>query len=365
MPPKNNPDKSPSALVVEQLLDALKSARGGGRPDRRTPTGGPPSSLLSSAILVMLVLFGGFSLLSMIVQVDTEDVAVVTRFGKHVRTLDPGLRMKAPFFMESVHRVPIERQMKLEFGFRTNERSSGTDRFRGVPTESLMLTGDLNVVNVEWSIQMRVTDPYDYLFNVRNADVALRALSEATMREIVGDRTVTEVLTVGRQEIEVAMRDQLNELVRLYQMGLGIDQVVLQDVTPPGPVRASWDEVNQAQQQRDRVINEAWTEYNRIIPRALGQAEEQVLLAEAYAVERVNRARGETSRFLSVYEEYRKAPDVTHSRIYNESMQGILTGVKEMYIFDEGSSGPHSVLPLSFPPPAPTVSSAPAPGGNR
>jgi modulator of FtsH protease HflK len=329
----------------------------------RVPSGPPTAgqSKLAGSVLVLVLLL--VTAMTGFYQVDAEEAGVVTRMGKHVRTVDPGLRMKAPWGIERIHRVPVQRQLKLEFGFRTDERRTGQERFTPVQAESLMLTGDLNAVNVEFSIQLRASDPYAYLFNVRDRDIALRALAEATMREVVGDRTVTEVLTVGRQEIEVTTRNQLNELVTLYQMGITIDQVVLQDVTPPGPVRASWDEVNQAQQQRDRVINEAWAEYNRVIPRALGQAEEQILLARAYEVERLNRARGEAARFESVYEEYRKAPRVTRARIYNEALQGILSGVNEMYIFDEGTASPHSVLPLNFPAPRAETTTTAA-GGN-
>lgn len=351
---------STTASSIEELIARTLGKRPGGK----IPDGNQVRGTLRLGVAGVLILFALVSASTMLVQIDTEEVGVITRFGKHARTVEPGLRVKGPFFIEQLHRVPVQRQLKLEFGFRTDERASGQARYVAVRNESLMLTGDLNVVNVEFSIQMRVTEPYDYLFNVRDMELALRGLAEATMREIVGDRTVTEVLTVGRQEIEVSVRDQLNSFVQLYRMGLSIDQVVLQDVTPPEPVRASWDEVNQAQQQRDRVINEAWTEYNRVIPRALGQAEEQILLAEAYAVERLNRARGETARFLAVYEEYRKAPRVTHSRIYNEALQGILSGVSEMYLFDEGTAAPHSVLPLQFPAPRAATTTTAA-GGNQ
>jgi modulator of FtsH protease HflK len=340
---------------VEELMERITHFR----VPRGRPTAGQ-SKLAGGAVLAVFLLVSG---MTAFYQVDAEEAGVVTRMGKHVRTVDPGLRMKAPWGIERIHRVPVQRQLKIEFGFRTDDRRTDQARFLPVQEESLMLTGDLNAVNVEFSIQLRASDPYAYLFNVRDRDIALRALAEATMREVVGDRTVTEVLTVGRQEIEVTTRSQLNELVALYEMGITIDQVVLQDVTPPAPVRASWDEVNQAQQQRDRVINEAWAEYNRVIPRALGQAEEQILLARAYEVERLNRARGEAARFLSVYEEYRKAPRVTRARIYNEYIQGILSGVTEMYIFDEGTPSPHSVLPLNFPAPRAATASA-ASGGN-
>jgi modulator of FtsH protease HflK len=175
---------------------------------------------------------------------------------------------------------------------------------------------NLNVAVVEWIVQYRVSDPYRFLFNVRNLDETFRAMNEAVMREVVGDRTVTEVLTVGRQEIESRVEERLQALVNQYEMGVTIDQVVLQDVNPPDPVKPSWDEVNQAQQQRDRMINEARAEYNRVIPRARGEAQQTVLQAEGYALNRVNRAEGESTRFAAVYDEYRQAPDVTRRRLY-------------------------------------------------
>ena len=164
-----------------------------------------------------------------------------------------------------------------------------------------MLTGDLNVAVVEWIVQYRVSDPYEYLFKVRNLEETFHDMNEAVMREVVGDRTVTEVLTLGRQEIEVEVEARLQDLANRYEMGITIDQVVLQDVNPPAPVRPSWDEVSQAQQQRDRMINEARGEYNRVIPRARGEAQQAILQAEGYALDRVNRAQGNAARFTAVY----------------------------------------------------------------
>ena len=188
-----------------------------------------------------------------------------------------------------------------------------------------------------------MSDPYQYLFKVRNLTDTFRAMNEAVMREIVGDRTVTEVLTVGRQEIEARVEERLQALVDQYEMGMTIDQVVLQDVNPPDPVKPSWDEVNQAQQQRDRMINEARAEYNRVIPRARGEAQQTVLQAEGYALDRVNRAEGDTARFTAIHDEYQRAPDVTRRRMYLETMQRVLPVVGRKLFVDEGTTG---VLPL-------------------
>jgi membrane protease subunit HflK len=276
-------------------------------------------------------------------QIKPEEVGLVLRFGRAVRTTEPGLHFKMPF-VEQVLRVPVQRQLKEEFGFRTTTpgiRSTfSTEDFRG---ESVMLTGDLNVAVVEWVVQYRVTDPYSYLFKLRSLTDTFRSMSQAVMREVVGDRTVTEVLTVGRQEIATTSERLLQEMVNQYEMGIVIEQIVLQDVTPPDPVKPSWDEVNQAQQQRDRLINEARAEYNKVVPRAKGEAEQAVLQAEGYALERVNGARGDASRFKSVYEAYRKAPEVTRRRLYLETMQRVLPQLGAKVFMDKGTG---TVIPL-------------------
>jgi len=207
----------------------------------------------------------------------------------------------------------------------------------------VMLTGDLNVAVVEWIVQYRVSDPYEYLFRVRGLEGTFRAMTEAVMRETVGDRTVTEVVTVGRQEIESAVEARLQEMTNQYQMGITIDQVVLQDVNPPDPVKPSWDEVSQAQQQRDQLINVALAEYNAVIPRARGEAEQTILQAEGYALDRVNRAEGEAARFAAVETAYRQSPNVTRQRLYLETMQRILPQVGRKVFIAEGANG---VLPL-------------------
>ena len=278
-------------------------------------------------------------------QIEPEEVGVILRFGKYSRTTNPGLHFKLPF-IENMTRVPVQRQLKQEFGFRTVEAGVRTEfatQERRFADEAVMLTGDLNVAVVEWIVQYRVADPYLYLFKVRNFDDTFRAMNEAIMRETVGDRTVTEVVTIGRQEIEAAVEVRLQTLTEQYQMGITIDQVVLQDVNPPDPVRPSWDEVSQAQQQRDRLINEALAEYNAVIPRARGEAEQTVLQAEGYALDRVNRAEGEAARFAAIEAAYRQAPEVTRQRMYLETMQQILPQVGRKVFVAEGATG---VLPL-------------------
>jgi membrane protease subunit HflK len=296
--------------------------------------------MVVGGVVLLAVLFSTFY------QVQPEAVGVVMRFGKFVRTSEPGLHLKVPF-METVQRVPVQRQLKHEFGFRTVEagvRSEYSDR--DFSDESVMLTGDLNVAVVEWIVQYRVADPYKFLFKVRNVDVTFRAMTEAIMREVVGDRTVTEVLTVGRQEIETRVVEQLQTLTTQYDMGVAIDQVVLQDVNPPDPVKPSWDAVNQAQQQRDRLINEARAEYNKVVPRAKGEAEQTILQAQGYALDRVNRAQGDSARFKSLYDAYRKAPDVTRRRMHLETMERVLPQVGGKLFLDKDAKGILPLLPL-------------------
>ena len=281
-------------------------------------------------------------------QIEPEEVGVVLRFGRYVRTTDPGLHFKIPF-VERMQRVPVQRQLKQEFGFRTTAAGVRTE-FGGQPQqladESVMLTGDLNVAVVEWIVQYRVDDPYEYLFKVRNLEDTFRAMNEAVMRETVGDRTVTEVVTVGRQEIETTVEARLQAMTEQYQMGITIDQVVLQDVNPPDPVKPSWDEVSQAQQQRDQLINEALAEYNAVIPRARGEAEQTILQSEGYALDRVNRASGEATRFAAIEAAYRAAPNVTRQRMYLETMQRILPAVGRKVFVAEGTTGVLPVLSL-------------------
>ncbi len=280
-------------------------------------------------------------------QVQPEEVGVVLRFGKFIKTTNPGLRTKIPF-VDTVENVPVQRQLKQEFGFRTVDvgvRSSFTAvDFAG---EALMLTGDLNVAVVEWIVQYRISDPYNNLFRVRNVVDTFRDMNEAVMREIVGDRTVTEVLTVGRQEIEATAKILLQALCDQYETGITVDQIVLQDVNPPDPVKPSWDAVNQAQQQRDTIINEAQARYNQVIPRAAGEAQQTILQAEGYALDRVNRSEGDASRFKALYDEYRRAPEVTRQRLYLETMQELLPRLGGKLFIDEDAQGVLPLLPLN------------------
>ena len=297
--------------------------------------------------IAIAVLLGVVVVLDSVYQVQPEEVGVIRRFGQYnAPPRSPGLQFKLPF-IDTVVKVPVQRQLKQEFGFRTvtpGRRTLYTTQ--DLEDESLMLTGDLNVAVVEWIVQYRVSDPYQYLFRVRNVEDTFRDMTEAVMREVVGDRTVTEVLTVGRQEIETTVKVQLQKLCDQYETGIAIDQVVLQDVNPPDPVKPSWDAVNQAQQQRDRLINEATGEYNRVIPRASGEAQQTILQAEGYALDRVNRAEGDATRFKALYDAYRRSPQVTRRRMYLETMAKVLPKMGGKLYIDKDAEGVMPLLPL-------------------
>lgn len=290
------------------------------------------------AILALVLVFTSWY------QVGAESVGVVLRFGRYNRTEQPGLHFKIPFGIERVYNVENQRQFKEEFGFRTLEAGIRT-RYseQAYDNESLMLTGDLNVANVEWSVQYRISDPIHYLFHVRNIRETFRDMSQAVMREIVGDRTVNEVLTVGRTELAVAAQTELQELCNQYETGIRVDQVILQDITPPDPVKPSFNEVNQAQQDKEKVINEARAEYNLAVPRARGEADQTVSQAQGYAIERVNRAEGEAARFDDLLTEYRKAPEVTRRRIYIETLSKLLPKIGRKLVVDKDSQ---NIIPL-------------------
>ncbi|MCG2589212.1 FtsH protease activity modulator HflK [Rhodohalobacter sulfatireducens] len=293
--------------------------------------------LISVVIAVAIVTFLSFY------TVDPEEVGVVQRFGEYQRIAEPGLNFKIPF-METAQIVPVERQLKQEFGYRTVESGIQSQyRKAGFAGESLMLTGDLNLADVEWVVQYRISDPYKYLFKVRNPDNTLRDMSEAAMREVVGNRTVNEVLTIGRASVAARVQAILQEMNTEYETGVQVEQVVLQDINPPDPVKPSFNAVNEAQQQRETLINQARSDYNRVIPRARGVAEQSIQQAEGYATNRTNTALGEVAAFNDLFTEYVRAPQVTKRRIYYETMQELLPKIGNKVITDQDGA---NVLPL-------------------
>jgi membrane protease subunit HflK len=293
--------------------------------------------------LIVLGLLAALVLFQTVFTVEPEEVALIQRFGEYQRTLKPGIHFKIPFIERKI-RVPVERQLKQEFGFRTAQPGRRTTYDPGsFLGESLMLTGDLNVAVVDWITQYRVSDPYNYTFKVRDVNSTFRDMNEALMRTVVGDRSVTEVLTIGRGEIASEVEVRLQDLCDQYELGIKVEQIVLQDVNPPDDVKPSFNEVNQAQQERERMINEARSEYNKVVPRARGEAQQTIQEAEGYAANRVNAAEGDAALFREVLAAYRRAPDVTRRRIYLETMQKVLPKVKRKVVLDSDLKG---VLPL-------------------
>lgn len=308
------------------------------------------SSSGSRAPLIFRIIVGGIAALVVLTgilgsfyTVSPESEAVVLRFGKFRSISQPGLHFKIPFGVDRSILVPIRRQMKLEFGFFT-ENYTNQDQPSGEPElERNMVTGDLNAAEIEWIVQYTISDSRKYLFNLREPGSTLRALTESVMSEIIGDRTVDEVLTIGRTEIETESLARLQSLLNQLDMGIRADQVQLKNVHPPGPVQRSFDEVNRAQQEREQMINEANGEYNRVIPEARGLAEQRVSAAEGYAVQRVNEAQGDVARFKELLVQYDKAPEVTKQRLYLETMNEVLPNLGNKIIIDESAQ---QFLPL-------------------
>lgn len=285
--------------------------------------------------------------------VNTESVAVVQRFGRFQKTTPPGLHFKIPFSVDRVTIVPTLRQLKLEFGFATR---GATNEYQGSQQPDLernMVTGDLNAAEVEWVVQYGISDPVQYLFHVHEPEATLRDISESSMNEVVGDRTIDEVLTYGRSEIEMDCLKKLQTTMEQFNMGIRIEQIQLKNVHPPRAVQNSFDEVNRAQQEREERINIANGERNKVIPKASGLAQQMISAAEGYALQRTNEAQGDVARFNQLLVQYEKAPLVTKQRLYLETMNTVLPKMGSKVIIDEDAK---QFLPLMNLPstPAPT-----------
>jgi membrane protease subunit HflK len=341
MLPDNDPPKDPWRIknkgppdlneIIEQVAKRIKPF---------LPGGGPTQFFFILFFFVVLAMAW-----TSIFTVPSDSVAVVQRFGKYVHELPPGLHFKFPFGIDTAKVVPVKRQLKQEFGFST---PGATDEFQSSLNydplrETQMVTGDLNAALVEWVVQYRVSDPVKYLFEVREPRDTLRYVSESVMREVVGDRTVDEVITIGRQEIESEALLKMQALSSKYVMGISIDQVQLKNINPPKPVQESFNEVNQAQQEKEKLINEARRDYNKVIPLAMGEKDQRIREADGYRIKRINEAEGDSARFNALFAEYVKAPEVTKRRIYIETMQAVLPYVRTKIIIDEQTT---NILPL-------------------
>ena len=289
------------------------------------------------AILLLLAAWSAYY------TVPSDSVAVIQRFGKYLKDVPPGLHFKMPFGVDVASIVPVKRQLKQEFGFATPGARDAFQSPKDGRLETEMVTGDLNSALVEWVVQYRIFDPAKFLFEVRQPRGTLRHVSESVMREVVGDRTVDEVITIGRQEIEIEALAKMQALSTKYEMGISIDQVQLKNINPPEPVQASFNEVNQAQQEKEKLINEARRDYNKIIPLAEGEKDQRIREADGYRLKRINEAEGDASRFNALLTEYSKAPEVTRRRIYIETMQEVLPQIRSKIIVDDQTQG---ILPL-------------------
>ncbi len=303
--------------------------------------GGGRRGLLVFAALALL----GLTAWTAAYTVPSDSVAVIQRFGKYLAEVPPGLHFKLPLAIDVATIVPVKRQLKQEFGFSTPGAKDPyqTPGRRDGKRETEMVTGDLNAALVEWVVQYRISDPRKFLFEVREPSETLRYVSESVMREVVGDRTVDEVITIGRQEIESEALVKMQALSTKYAMGISIDQVQLKNINPPGPVQESFNEVNQAQQEKEKLINEARRDYNKVIPLAEGEKDQRVREADGYRLKRINEAEGDAARFRALLAEYVKAPEVTRRRIYIETLQDVMPDIKSTIIVDGQT---RSILPL-------------------
>jgi membrane protease subunit HflK len=317
---------------LEEVLRRLKS-----RFDSSSFRHGP---IWIIGLLILIFLVG----LNSYYTVEPQETAVIQRFGKFIQTADAGLHFKLPFGIDTVRKVVTGRVLQREYGYRTVQPGVQS-RFveKGYEEESTMLSGDLNVVNVQWTVQYKVQEPTEYLFQLQEVESTLDDISESVVRRIVGNRYSDDVLTVGRASIADMAMDEIQAILDTYKTGLRIVTVKLQNANPPDPVKAAFNEVNEARQEKERMINDAQQVYNQKIPKAMGEARQAINQAEGYALEKVNRSQGDASRFLDILGEYEKAPDITRRRMYLESTIEIVGRVERLYVLDDKQK---SLLPL-------------------
>lgn len=352
------PGKPQKPNILETLQDAFREASrrktgngsGGGNDSggRRPPPGAGPNPVLAIGgfLIIVVAVWGVFS---SYYTVDISEEGVVTRFGAYDHTSPPGIHFKFPFGIENVVLVQSKKILQEEFGFRTTDTSGQRSSFEkeGYVAESLMLTGDLNVADVEWILQFRIADSWKYLFHARDVRRNIRDASMSIMRRVVGDRLVGDVLTTGRVEIADQAKILTQEVLDKYDMGIRIEKIILQGVNPPESVKPSFNEVNAAKQEQEQTINLAEKEYNRVIPEARGKALKFIADAEGYAIDIVNRAKGDASQIDKVLLEYKKAPEITRRRLYIEAMEEVLSKATDLTIIDRNLKGVLPVYPLA------------------
>jgi membrane protease subunit HflK len=323
---------------VIEITDQIKKKLGGGGAQKG----------IFPLLIVIAIIAAVIGVYSSMYEVDTEETGVVLRFGKFSSYSEPGLHFKLPFGIDQVYLVPTGRVLKEEFGYRavnsTSSRTAYTNR--GLEEESLTLTGDLNVSDIEWIVQFQVADPFKYIFQIKEPIGTIRDISEAMVRKVIGNADVTQVLTTERAALASTIEQDLQATLNQYDIGVRIVTVKFQDVNPPDAVKDAFNEVNESEQQKESLIFQATEQFNREVPRARGEAKRVFQEAEGYKVERINKARGETNRFLALLTEYNKAPEVTRRRIYIETMEEILPRLDETYIMDDQNGGLLPFLPL-------------------
>ncbi|MDR3131325.1 MAG: FtsH protease activity modulator HflK [Treponema sp.] len=289
-----------------------------------------PPAIILIVIGIVLIVFLGTS----VYIVDQTEEAVVTRFGRYHSTTGPGLRFKLPFGIDKRYAVNVKAVQTEQFGFRT-VTSGISSTYANQTNESTMLTGDLNIIEVEWIIQYRVIDPVAWTFNVLERTATIRDVSRSVINMLVGDRAIMDIMGPERSAIEAEGSAIMNDTFRTYGLGIDVIAVKLQNIDPPRGVQEAFDDVNKAEQDMNRLINEGQQAYNAEIPRARGEADQLIQIAQGYATERVNRAKGDVARFISVFEEYRKAPDVTRQRLYYEMIEEVFKDDTETVIIDQ------------------------------
>lgn len=287
------------------------------------------STLIFAVIIVLVLALAGTTMF----KVDDTEQAVITRFGKYYKTVGAGLHLKAPFGIDKSYNVPIKVVQTEQFGFQTIKAGQVNQYKNGITKESTMLTGDLNIVDVEWSIQYRIVDPVAWLFNVQERKQTIRDISQSVINTLVGDRAF-DTMESERSAIQTSALELMNENFKQLGLGINVILVQLQNIVPPEGVQQAFDDVNKAIQDKNRFINEGKEVYNAEIPRAQGEANQQVLVAEGYASERINRAQGDVARFNAVYEEYKKSPKVTRERLYLEAMESVFSEQQNSTLID-------------------------------
>lgn len=337
------------AQIIKKLQDFFSENKGQGPPPtgeqkERKPTN-PFSTIgrILALILIIVVLQGAYSA---VYKIAPSEVGLILRLGKYSRTTQAGLHFKIPYF-EKLYKVNVEKIRKQEFGFRTRfpGQQSSFDR-RGYDMESLMLTADKNVINVAWIVQYKVSDPYLYLFKIKDVKQAVHDASESVTRRIVGNMDFDYVLS-NRDLLAASVKKELQSELNNLEAGVNLVTVQFQDINPPDKVKPAFNEVNEADQDMKRLVNEAQETYNRVIPKARGDAKKIIEESHGYAAERINDAQGQSGRFLDILAEYKNAPDVTRKRMYLETMRDVLPNVEMIYVIDKDQQSPLPLLNIS------------------